>query len=456
MREMMGIFGGLVAIGLTAAIVLPYLYRGRPLITPGNIVLLGGANFLGMATIASGFGEYVPDLMVTWHYYEDSVYTIFMMALVLFFIMYFAGYRMAAKPVRNISYRFFNYWPEATTGKLLTSAIHFAVGSIACFFIALTGIPIITQLARELFTILMVAAWGVALWGALSSKNKLYLFYALIFFAMSMMVATLGLSGRRDVVTVFGVSIGVWYWASLRYQPPTRALTKIVVLCFVLLAFIQADSVVRHGVRDLNDPLARGSTRLMNALEIMGMPKLTNMGGDTTDNSLWAIDQFYIRETAPQDPFAMVKYVALHPVPRAWYPEKPVGLGLLLPLKTDAHINSNNTWGPGIIGHCFYEGGFFMVIFYGLLIGALIRTVDEFLITKSPSPYAVIVVFLGTGQFLGLLRGDTGLFGVKVAFSFIAGIIVFYIYGKLTHSSRYYRPQVEEPALPQHAPMPYY
>ena len=40
-------------------------------------------------------------------------------------------------------------------------------------------------------------------------------------------------------------------------------------------------------------------------------------------------------------------------------------------------LNAHTNWGLGIVGHCWHEGGYFVVVFYGFLMVVIIRLMDD-------------------------------------------------------------------------------
>ena len=433
MREMMGIYGFLLTIVLLCVILVPYLLKRGHLVTPKNIILLGGVNFLGMATITSAYGEHIPRLIVTHHEYDSSVYMLFMIGATLFFVTFFLAYHLFT-PARRIADRIGHRWPTADWVTMNKTVYVLAIATVASFFVALSQIPVIAQFASETIVVFSVMAAGLAAWTWLGNRsNIIYLLTAIAMILLAVGVAFIYGIGRRNLVTVFGCLLAAWYWGQLQNNSPIASLFKLLVAGIILLAILQTYSSIRHQGMEIDNPLERSTARLGALYENLRMPELINMGGDTTNNTLWAIDQFYIRENAPKDRFAIIEYIVAHPVPRAFYPGKPSGFGYLLPRLTYGHIGQSNTWGPGIIGHCFYEGGLIMTIFYGLLIGISVRFLDELLLSKQNSPYAVIAIFAASGQFLAFLRGDVGLFGVKIIFAVGAAFVFYWVYHKITN-----------------------
>src|SRR5690606_9104131 len=79
------------------------------------------------------------------------------------------------------------------------------------------------------------------------------------------------------------------------------------------------------------------------------------LGGDPVEASLACI-RLYDQVQATQ-PFHTVKYILVHPMPRAWWPDKPLGLGYTLPFDT-GWIRARGGYvnvGPGIVGHAYHE-----------------------------------------------------------------------------------------------------
>ena len=83
-------------------------------------------------------------------------------------------------------------------------------------------------------------------------------------------------------------------------------------------------------------------------------------------------------------------------------------------------------WGPSIIGHAFYDGGWPVVVIYGLGLGWLIRRLDSSAIRDPANPWLIALQCSVVGHVLGFSRGDCGVFGINILGSmFVLTLILF-------------------------------
>ena len=127
--------------------------------------------------------------------------------------------------------------------------------------------------------------------------------------------------------------------------------------------------------------------------------------------ALLTIEMTETEESLDHEWFHMPIFIATNPIPRSIWPGKPEGLGKILPETQGEHRVS---WGPSIIGHCFYDGGWIMVILYGLGTGWSIRWIDGLMFQDPDNPWQIAFLASVSGHIIGFSRGDCGIFGINI------------------------------------------
>ena len=128
----------------------------------------------------------------------------------------------------------------------------------------------------------------------------------------------------------------------------------------------------------------------------------------------------------PHDHAHSVRYLLLHPIPRAYFPSKPDGLGHTM--VKDAGIPKkpkNYTVGPGLIGHIWNDWPYLCLLIYPWLLGILVKFLDIVLIRFTDSALPTILASVTMGQVVGLPRGELGLFIFNGASAFLGAYLAF-------------------------------
>lgn len=429
MREVMGTAGAVVTAWLAAVILLPYIFRRRDLFTPWTLCLAGGINFVGIASIQSAFDHYDVMRPKTWHNYGSHVYLHFIVGMLTFFFVACLSYRYIRLP-RRMASRAFCRLPSDATPQLIGAAVFFGIISVLLVVVTLLRIPGVSVLAGKWSNPVAVGAVIIATAVWLRHKtNPVFLSLMLLMMLPAVFTSFMIGTGRRALLNVLTGLLVTVYWLWLRRMNPAKVLVGLAVPAFLCLLILAAYSVTRHGTKQNESSSGRVLERLILIPQRMSIEVLTILiGGDTTDCSLWAIHHTLDTGTLPTDPFAAFKYTLLNPVPRQVWPNKPEGLGKQLARDTRGTRGSTNTWGPGIVGHAYHEGGWHMTIFYGLVIGIGFRFLDGLVFRSGENPYILALVFNSCGQVIGLLRGDLGLFAINIILGILGVFLCLFFY----------------------------
>ncbi|HRK30470.1 MAG TPA: hypothetical protein PLD59_05275 [Tepidisphaeraceae bacterium] len=457
MTDTIIIFGWLcvVIFGLTVAI--PYLRGTSDLMTTWNLFMVGAMNFVGFAAVQSGYGIYSYGL------FESDEYVKLMLGTVAFFIPLYLVYYRTRLPGKVAS-RTLRKWPEYR-GAALYPILAISVG-IMIFGLAAPNVQFLGQLvlivgpsAGIIATAVCFRAW----WNNRLSGLLLVLTFAIL--AVAAVASVSNTTGRRPLLSALVVLPFCLYWLSYRYRPKVYTVLPIALAGFGVMLMMAGYSTIRHRYNSEQVNVA-DRTPIETAVESLQLLPTailelntiaTVFGGDSMEASLVAIQ--YYTKVAPPVPFHTVKYVFANPFPRAWWPdtwgEKPLALGETLPRDIGVWTRRGYVnWGPGIPGHGFHEGGYLMLVLYGVLVAFALRYMDELLLRQPDNPYYLGMVAAASSQIIAYSRGDIGLFTVMVIGAMLTGLIIRWVGALITGYGLVYPTDRERAAMLQPAAVP--
>ena len=419
------IFAYIFISALLLLIAVPYFRRKSDLLTSWNVFLLGSINFVGLAALKAGTASEEFKILE----YTRSDYNHFMMGAVTFYGTLALAYHWLKLP-RKAAGSLFRKWPPANMAVLyLMLGLTVAAALVSIFPPPIVGLAQITsQLGNKAIVFSVVLAF-CAWYQQKGNPILIGILGGVILLAMIIAIKSGG--GRR---TLLGICMGIpiaYYWLRLRYTSPLRSSFVLGIAGFVVLLTVAAYSQVRHFDRQ-GEKQARTLATSIEALKLLPSKMLTPgkaskslVGQNAAQTSLAAI-HLYTQELDPA-PFHTIFYVVTMPMPRAYWPEKPVGLGYSLP-KSSRVRGTKATWGPGIVGHGFHEGGkngaYFMLIFYAVVAALALRFIDELLVRQSNNPYLLGAFSASAGHIAGWSRGDIGTFTLQILYAFMAGYLL--------------------------------
>jgi hypothetical protein len=118
-------------------------------------------------------------------------------------------------------------------------------------------------------------------------------------------------------------------------------------------------------------------------------------------------------------------YFVTHPVPRDWWQDKPVGLGLSVVSEAGVTgVSREHSWGPGMVGHLMHDIVFLSLPLYALILGAAFRYMDSRTVYSTGDPITIVLFGSALGQVFGMPRGDVGLFAFHMMSAF-GGVWLF-------------------------------
>jgi hypothetical protein len=221
--------------------------------------------------------------------------------------------------------------------------------------------------------------------------------------------------GRRLVGIFFGSGAVVWFLG----KPAVRFTTLLgLALVVVGLLFTFERMLDYRGV----------GVRAMFDSELMPGPELN------ADGVLVRVDDNFLRlaqttaifpDEHPYTTWRYLLWVAARPVPRLFWPEKPLDPGVYLPAfvgVTGASLSSS------VIGELFMAGGFIAVALGGWLYGRLARSLSIFLSAARTSG-ALLIYSVGVLAIFAGMRSMIEL--VLTSYVVLAWVLLVRLYGAL-------------------------
>lgn len=420
MKDLVWMFGWFAVLTSIALVFIPYMRGRADLINSWTIFHVGASNFLGIASIQTAYAPLQYGIAAP----ED--YTRLAMSGFIFYLTLILTYYCF--PTNFITNRVWvKVGPRAPRAmvSLVPICILLAMGYLF--------VPQIQFLGQWMVTFGRSASVFAVVFCFVAWSQRPYNPWLAGITGMTLVFASIAVNtelGRRDFLSVLVTLPLCWYWLRGRYMKPTRALAIAGIFSFIAFLGIEGISMTRFARRNPDMSIIEAAwTKLKavpDALQAQGTGGENMFGSDCIDASLASI-RLYER-IQPTEPFFVFKYVLLHPVPRAWWPSKPMGLGYTLPIDIGwVRKNGPITIGPGIIGHCYQEGGMIFIVFYGVIFAVIMRCFDTMLSRDPGNPYLMSILGSCSGHLIGLLRGDVGLFWALMMGIFVTGVLINWI-----------------------------
>lgn len=437
--------GWAVIVVSTLAIIIPVLRGKADAITFWNIFHVSCITFIGIGCLEVVYGEFHWE-QLQWFQPSRNDVQILIIGTILFYITIFASYYLLAKPIRSVTGRFLNKWPpNSTTGTLLMVALALlvTVATMATTHVFYVGNLMlnISQKASVFAIVFTFCHWY---------QNKrqlpmLLLFLGLfVYLALFVMVTFVG---RRLLMSIAIGPIVCMYWLKWRYAPPKTILAGMVVVGFFAFSVALFYSSFRHsgsiwgkqGERSFaNVVKAIEATSVENMVDYFKTQSLHFFSQYTQHYSLLTIHLIEQREIEVQ-PLNTLKFLATYPIPRALWPGKPAALGGYI-VKDVLRINADTNWGLGVVGHCWHEGGYLVVVLYGFLIVVVIRLMDDAMRRHPDNRFLIATFVAASPHVLAFTRGDTVTMSTEImeafAFAWLVGTAGRFMFGTDTRSSQ--------------------
>ncbi|MGB0767562.1 MAG: hypothetical protein ACPGYV_07605, partial [Phycisphaeraceae bacterium] len=328
-----------------ALIAVPYILRRNDLLTGWTVFSVGAICFIGMSglSLVAAPLNYVEN--------NDADYLWFYAGVLAFFTPLTLVYFFMRWP-RHFAHRRFQKWPPVTQNAFMLVVPLGIVMSLGLLFpIQVQGIGQFMGIVGR-NGIIIACLFSFIFWYR-QPYNPLSLVILIAVFGYSLLVSMYASSGRREMVAVLAVVPIVLYWYRYRLSNPIK--TSIVILVFVVpsILIINGYSGLRHGLARGGDKSA--SSLVQTAMKIPGAMfdasgTVQMLGQHSVEVSLLAIHVYHTEDWDgfETEPFHAALFVAVNPMPRAFWPNKPEGLGRSLPRRTGLR-GGHETWGPGIV-----------------------------------------------------------------------------------------------------------
>jgi len=430
-------------------VVVPYLRGRSDLVSAWNFFLVGSANFVGASAIgAASSGSHYTE-------YTDLDYLRFFAGVITFYTVLVVTYHGFKWP-RRMAGRALLKWPPVTVPVLymmVPIAMLFVLGMM--FPPPIPGLlQFIHQMGMKAIIFTMVLAFVA--WYRQRYNPILIATWPTILFLALILGITTGTGRRLMVAAVLAIPMCL-YWLRWRYRKPLQTLVAAGCVSVAFVMVMGAYTQVRH--RGRGEHVARDFGYAIKSLGLIwsnllnpGTEKL--LGQNAAECSLLCIHMYTHDRDA--EPFHSLVFVLVNPIPRSYWPSKPVGLGYSLP--KDCHKLYKTpwlraTWGPGIIGHGYHEGGLVMLVFYGILVGSCLRFFDELLMRQPGNPYLLGGFIAVSGHVIGWPRGDIGTFTIHIISGMIMVLLVQWI-GRLLFGTGLIYPRTSDFDVTKHGYVP--
>ena len=438
-------------------ILVPYLCGRSDLLTSWNFFLAGSSLFVGCAAINSCYSTpLIP--------YAKMDYIRYCIGGVVFYLTITITYYKFKLP-RKLSKKIFQKWPSAKPAVLfsiLPIVAIFIVGMIVSRFVYT---PVVTQMMHYLglFALALSVSLAFAAWYKQIINPALFFTFLAILIVATILTASFSF-GRRPFLSILLSFPIIAYWLRWRYRKPIVVLLLGSLVGFAIFTTIISYSDMRTRLYGKwgNIPVVAREVRDMffgivnpnwdSAKKILAQ--------DTAECSLLAIHLYTHEKTAK--PFHSLFWTITNPIPRTFWKNKPVSLGVTLPHDgkifygiRHVYIGKTNNWGPGIIGHGYQDGGVIALIVYAILFGSFLRIVDELLMSQPDNPYLLAGFVAFSGQIIAWSRGDIGGFTIQIVATITVTWFVCRI-GRLLYGTKmiYNRPKKQQTMVIKRTTLP--
>jgi hypothetical protein len=405
---------GLGVILVTALlIIVPYLRGKADLVTAWNLALLGCMSFIGVAFLEAAdeprsyFAKYVSFDFPDKDYRASIVRSLFfLLCLVVFHYVLPVGRKFAAKR--------FSFSP-AWSGGMLGVVLTICIGTIATSYVSnVANIPVMREIFLNVGQKAAIFASVFAFYGWYRNRTSpaamlIFLGVFLISGVYSIQVS----SGRRLILCLAFGPIAVMYWTSWRHSRPA----KVFGLCALALTFVVGVGLWYQTFRFFDKKGAAGERSFAKAFEaaqqvdVNGMLEQLQTWKYRLPQGCFAYGLIAKRlvdngELEPS-PFNSFRFLIGYPIPRRFWPEKPLAIGTII--VTDVlKIREPTNWGLGVAGQGYYEGDWFALVAYAAFFALLINLIDEPLMREPNNPFMFAMLASASLYIVAWPRGDIG------------------------------------------------
>jgi hypothetical protein len=318
-------------------------------------------------------------------------------------------------------------WASPQSSVLLTMAIIVTILAVGLRFGV--RIPLIGILTGYLGTGLAAVACGLVgwVWGR-QLLNPIFVAYSGVIVAANTAVVMVGVFGRRGLVAVGGALLWGMYYSHWRHLAVSSLLGRLAAVGIVPLLILALFSSARES-SEHDRTLLEHIQEIRTQGNVKEGLQLLAYGQYAGSISMWLIENYPDRFEHRH--LMSIWHFLVFPVPRDWWPGKPITLGEQVPKQAAwSGIGRYLTVGPGIVGHAAAEGGWYALVVYAVLGGMFLRFFDEIIRLNPNSPFVVLAVGCALGQIMGLARGTTSAFAAICVLTVSSAFLTMVFVGK--------------------------
>lgn len=442
--------GALVPLGWTLIVVsaiamaLPIIRRRGDALTFWNLFLLGGVVFNGLGCLEVVYGTFDwPQLQ--WFQPTRREVGIYIVGTILFYVTIFVSYYLLAKPIDRCTRQFLNKWPpnsQVLTLYVVATALLVTLATLASTGVFFVG-PLTSNISQKV--IVFAVVFTFCNWW----ENKRQPFWLGLFLGVFLYCALFSMvtyTGRRLLMSVVGAPLFCMYWLNWRYLRPRFILAGMGTACVLVLAATIFYSTFRHARsihgsdsnRSFQNVIdAMLSTNLEQQVEYMKTNSLHFFSQYTVHYSLLTI-QLVENKVLEVNPLNSLYFLTVYPIPRGIWQSKPVPAGVRI-VNDVLHLDVATNWGLGVVGHCWHEGGYPVVVLYGFLIVVVIHLLDGAMRRYPNNRFLIATLASAAPHVVAWPRGDIGVMSAEIAeafaFLWICALASRFIFGTENRSN---------------------
>ncbi|QDV44200.1 hypothetical protein Enr13x_40620 [Stieleria neptunia] len=267
-------------------------------------------------------------------------------------------------------------------------------------------------------------ATGMAGYAWFRDRQNVFLMWVFLAVLAASCVPHLTEYGRRGLLSLALIVAWVGHLQFMaNVNLPKLAMTVVLLtspMIILLAAFSEAR--VRHP-----RTVSQSIEYMMEADIGHGLQRLANFQGSATI-SLWCMEN-YPKRFAYRHLYsarATVHYF----VPRAYWRDKPEGLGIQIPGQARLRNVGGLNVGAGLIGHAMCEGGAYALVIYAILIGYGLKWMDGYIDSRRHLIYT-LPMLSGLGQLFAIPRGEVNFFIDTMVIGIVCSIVCMKIMHRL-------------------------
>jgi hypothetical protein len=281
------------------------------------------------------------------------------------------------------------------------------------------GVPALRAASINISVALAAASCSLAgwVWGK-RRLNPAVLCLAALVIGVSMLIALTGFYSRRPIISILAGFAWGAYFRHARDLSPGKLLFKTAPLFVAAGIVVAAFTAVRGGMA------GQVTFRHMSQADINYGTKDLLSGQACGAVAIWIFEK-YPREIDYRHLFSF-KFLGYWYVPRVLWEDKPEPLSKIIAHQAKLrHVNRDViTLPPGVVGYAGAEWGFYALVLYALFYGQFTRFFDDLIRQNIDNPYIIVPVGCTIGNFLGLARGDIGIFTNLAILGFVSTFLL--------------------------------